>query len=177
MEATFLPAEFTHVTSPSKPVVGNITDADTGKPIAGVLVSAWRDIGIYGVPSENKNIYATTDAQGHYRLEGIEPSRPKELVVTPPDGSPYLADGDTVTVKLDDPELTKNFQLRQGVLVRGRAVDDRTGEGIPGTIRYHAYPDEPNLKPMYPGLFRMGIQPEAAGADGRFVLAWRRDAE
>ena len=38
LHPTFQPAEFTHVAGPSKPVVGTITDADSGQPLPGVLI-------------------------------------------------------------------------------------------------------------------------------------------
>ena len=94
-------------------VVGTITDADSGQPLPGVIVTAGQQSTFSG--GGKPYIFATTDAQGHYRLAGLEAGRREQLYVFPPADSAYLPDGDSVTVKLDVPEFTKDFKLRQGV--------------------------------------------------------------
>jgi beta-lactamase regulating signal transducer with metallopeptidase domain/uncharacterized GH25 family protein len=170
LHPTFQPAEFTHVAGPSKPVVGTITDADSGQPLPGVLISAGQQstFSAGGKPY----IFATTDAQGHYRLAGLEAGRREQLYVFPPIDSAYLPDGDSVTVKLDVPEFTKDFKLRQGVWIRGRTIDDRTREPVTGPVQYLAYIDNPELKKSYPGIFRSDLVYERrSDANGQFAIA------
>ena len=134
-------------------------------------MTAGLDIRVLGVPAEKKYIDATTDAQGHYRLEGLDANVPQELEVIPPAGSAYLPEGDRVTVKLDERELTKDFQLRQGVLMRRRAVDDRTGQGVLGQVQYLTFADDAETKKAYPGLFRFGVYDVAhSDANGSFAI-------
>jgi hypothetical protein len=75
-------------------------------------------------------------------------------------------------VKLDVPEFTKDFKLRQGVWIHGRTVDDRTREPVTGPVQYLAYIDNPELKKSYPGIFRSGlIYERRSDENGRFAIA------
>ena len=123
VEETIYPAEVTHVTAQSRPVVGTITDADTGQPIAGVLVSDGQDSSNVVIAGDKKYIYAVTDAKGHYRLDGLVADSPEEVIVDPPSSTPYLPVGEKVTVLLNAPELKLDFQLHKGIWVRGRVID------------------------------------------------------
>ena len=75
-------------------------------------------------------------------------------------------------MKLDVPEFTKDFKLRQGVWIRGRTIDDRTREPVTGPVQYLAYIDNPELKKSYPGIFRSGlIYERRSDENGRFAIA------
>src|SRR5262249_13188531 len=58
--ATYV-ASFDHTSLPSKPIVGTVRDKATGKPVAGVTVASV----MY------EQVYTQTDAQGHYRIDGV----------------------------------------------------------------------------------------------------------
>ena len=80
---TFYGAEFDYKAAPSKPIVGRVTDADTGKPIAGALVNAGQE-GMF-FRSGSPWIATLTDADGRYRLEGMPIGKRNALNVFPPD--------------------------------------------------------------------------------------------
>src|SRR5207247_1240171 len=66
-------ARFDHLVGPTKPVVGTVRDKRTGKPIAGIKVGrSYED-------EVQEHLYATTDAQGQYRLIG-GPKRARHIV-------------------------------------------------------------------------------------------------
>src|SRR5207244_4075670 len=52
---------------PSRPVVGVVSDKDTGKPLAGVVVRSYT---IGGAEDFNGLVRTTTDKDGRYRLVG-----------------------------------------------------------------------------------------------------------
>src|SRR5262249_42622134 len=54
-------ATFDFHVKPSKPIVGTVRDRRTGKPLAGIMVGSFRWV----------NLSTKTDANGHYRIDGI----------------------------------------------------------------------------------------------------------
>src|SRR5580692_9484947 len=57
--------QFECIVPPSAPVEGLVTDADSGKPIPGVRI-------FNEVNHPGAYLSTTTDARGHYRIEGLE---------------------------------------------------------------------------------------------------------
>ena len=163
------------MTAQSRPVVGTITDADTGQPIAGAVVSDGQDSSTVIVGGDKKYIYAISDAQGHYRLDGLVADSPEEVIVYPPASTPYLPVGEKVTVQLNAPQLKLDFQLHKGIWVRGRVIDQRTGLPVPSAVEYLANTDDPQIKIAFPGLFRGGLMPifyeRRTDGEGRFAIA------
>jgi hypothetical protein len=61
---------FVHTLEPARPVTGIVTDKETGKPLAGVLVK------MLPVPRQNRyggneSVFVRTDATGRYRAAGM----------------------------------------------------------------------------------------------------------
>src|SRR5262249_16788074 len=91
---TWYPAEFTHAVGPSQPVIGQITDADSGQPLAGFTVQGNLLNSLKGGSSFflAGQVKTTTDAEGRFRLDGLTPSEKlprgvSTLLVLPPRGS------------------------------------------------------------------------------------------
>jgi beta-lactamase regulating signal transducer with metallopeptidase domain/protocatechuate 3,4-dioxygenase beta subunit len=166
---TFYAANFVHVAGPSKPVVGRVIDADTSKPIPGALVSAGQQGTFFssGLPF----VATMTDAEGRYRLEGMPIGKENSLYVFPPETTAYLPAGLPISTQVAEPSVTRDFQLKPGVWVRGRAIDDRTGKPARGRVQYRAFRDNPQLK-SFPLFSRGGITHERrTDDDGRFEIA------
>lgn len=136
----YFPAKFTHIVSDSIPVVGRITDAETGKPISGALVSAGPFVTFTG--GGKNHINDTTDADGHYRLEGLPPikkKRQERIYVHPPTDTTYLPVTVEIPAQTDQPQVIPEIKLTKGVWIRGQAVDDRTGKPVRGLVKYYAF--------------------------------------
>ena len=165
----YYPAEFTHVAGPSQPVTGIVKDLKTGQPLAGLLVRAERtttnDLG-----GNSSYIRTTTDAQGKFTLNGFPLGAGNEFVVLPPKGSRYLPAGVSLKTTLSSEPLVKDVALTEGVLVRGKAIDARTGQPVAGYVEYFAFTDNPALEQTK--NFRIVDQRlrHMTGADGQFEI-------
>jgi beta-lactamase regulating signal transducer with metallopeptidase domain/protocatechuate 3,4-dioxygenase beta subunit len=189
-EETVYPCDFTRVAGPSVPVEGHVTDARSQRPLSGIGVNAAR------IPSSPftddvaaRLITATTDARGHYRLEGL-PLGETRLGVIPPLGSRYLMVGIDVKTRMQPSPVVADIKLAAGVMVRGRVTDSRTGMPVEGSLEYFAFWTNPHLEEA-PGYENSGFLGGRAilhyrcDADGRFeipvlpgrgILAYRADA-
>ena len=126
-------ATFKHTVGPSKPVVGTVRDKTTGKPLAGVEVSA---------PSAHSS-RATPDAEGRYRLDGH--GKVKDYWVLAGGGRYFRLLRQGADTPGAEP-VAIDFVLERGVVVRGRLTDKATGKPITGTVRYLAAEENPALK-------------------------------
>jgi protocatechuate 3,4-dioxygenase beta subunit len=129
------PARFDHLAGPAKTITGAVRDKRTGKPIAGIRVAC---------PHTPSWIWATTDAQGRYRLTGVP--KLKQYYVAA-GGVPYFncSKFDVVDTPGLEP-VTVDFALERGIAVRGKLRDKVTGKPIRGRVGYLSLPDNPNLK-------------------------------
>ena len=74
--------------APSKPVMGSLRDAKTKLPLAGIRVLAYtpsRPIDWWWKPIET-----TTDADGHYRLDGLTKAERQIVLFDPGAGAPQM---------------------------------------------------------------------------------------
>ncbi len=154
---------FTHAARPSQPITGTVTDATTGKAIAGVQVNGhddgphWWENGTQGVK---------TDAAGKFALHGIAKTGRVRLTVFPTSASPYFMYSTTVAGKPGLTEIAAELKLTRGVLVKGRVVEKGTGKPVLGAgIRYTALADNK----FYADLMK--------GKRGEHGMAWNSDAD
>ena len=123
-------AEFEHPAAPSRLVMGVVRDRVTMKPLAGVTIAG---------PQER----TTTDTEGRFTLAGL-PRKGGPIVAAPPISEPYLALEKRVPDRPGlDPE-TVDFELKRGVLVKGRVTDQATGNPVCGEVSYFVSLDNPN---------------------------------
>jgi RNA polymerase sigma factor (sigma-70 family) len=155
------PAAFDHLTGPSKPIVGTVRDKRSGEPLVGIKVAC---------PMIPSWIWATTDAKGRYRLNGV--GKHKQYWVAA-GGIPYFN-----CTKLDIADtpgtepLTVDFALERGVVVRGRLVDAATGKPVRGRVNYVLLPENPNAKDFTDvGKAQLLVSdPGRTGPDGSFAV-------
>jgi protocatechuate 3,4-dioxygenase beta subunit len=137
-----------------------VLDAKTRRPLAGVRVRARLTL----------FARAVTDAEGKYRLEGVPPGE-TDLVVSPPAGSRHLRGGAEVKSTAGSRLVTRDIALAEGVLVKGRAIDERTGKPVAGRVAYFASETNPWLKNT--DSLHSFVSEGGAGTDteGRFEIA------
>ena len=164
-------ARFDHLAAPTRPIVGTVRDQDTGGAIPGVRITGTSTdprSGSEQIPTPG--IEATTDAQGHYRLDGLPVARGFRLFTEAP-GQPYV-DGGFLCEKVAPGAgpFTFDIALKRGVLVRGRLTDKATGRPLRGLVFYRAFGDNPHLD-QYPN-FKRGSRgaPLVIPDDGRFAI-------
>jgi len=164
---TFLPSSFVHVAGLSHPVTGRVVDADSGQPIAGMLVSAgqWGSSFSTGKP----HLVTRSDADGTFRLEGIPLGREEQIFVQPSAGSLYLPTAKRVTLNLEQAPAAIDFRLKRGVPVRGQAVDQRNGQPIIGHVGYYAFDDNTHLR-SFPGFSSGFAHERRTDNQGRFEI-------
>jgi hypothetical protein len=125
-------ATFEHVALPSRPIQGVVRDRVTGKPVAGVKISA---------PGYLST--ALTDEDGRYDLPGCPRVERQFVLAESQNGQPYFAAWAQVP---DGPGLdpvTANPELVGGIHLHGR-VRDGTTQKPPRTAVVDYYPLFPN---------------------------------
>jgi RNA polymerase sigma factor (sigma-70 family) len=159
---------FDHVVAPTMPIIGTVRAKDTGKPLAGVTIRTMLD-SAYGFHDKNHYIRTTTDAAGNYRIVGLPRRAGHYLWVAPAPGQPYLpAPRKTAGVSAGVNPLRVDFELKRGVLIRGRVTDKGTGQPVPAVVEYFAFEDNPHYK-AGGVLWGNSFQARTA-SDGSFML-------
>src|SRR5438132_2077608 len=85
------PPSFRLVANPTRPIVGKVCDARTGKPLAGVHINGSAKRGWW----EN-HVSTQSDAQGHYQLLGLAKAEAYRLTAYVPESQAYLPAGKQV---------------------------------------------------------------------------------
>jgi RNA polymerase sigma factor (sigma-70 family) len=118
--------DFVHSARPSQLVTGTVTDKATGRPLAGVGVNGWVEVG-WG----QDNAHTTTDAQGRYRLVGLPKVPQRQVTFFAADtGAPYLNAGYVVADVPGVQPITFDVGLVRGAAISGRITDKVTGKPI-----------------------------------------------
>jgi protocatechuate 3,4-dioxygenase beta subunit len=144
-------AKFTHTLEPARPVTGIVTDKETGKPLAGVLVEM--------VPSPIRNsyggnypVFARTDASGRYRAAGAAGDSYR-VAAYPDPSSGYLS----VEKRRNEwpagarvLEINLALPKPQGSILRGRVVEAGSGRPVAGaSVVYEPAPGNPHKRDEY----------------------------
>ncbi len=136
---------FTHTVTRGITIEGNVVDAETEKPIAGVKVAP----SIFHTNGSGVElpVRTATDAAGHFRVEGFPPTTKNYLRLIPTKDQPYLVARDLEVPKSDGQKpLSMNVQLRRGVFVRGRITDSANGTPVQASVSYLPYKSNENAK-------------------------------
>jgi len=154
----------TYVASAGRRIEGTVREAGSGKPVAGITIDC-----VFGFGA---GVYAVSDKDGHYKLEGVPKMKQYLLTARPPRGSSWLATG----ARRDDEEGVRPFRIdftvARGIVVSGRLIDRATGKGVRGSIRFVPLPSNKYAgKPGYDSYNYSRMMGDDVDADGRFKLA------
>jgi RNA polymerase sigma factor (sigma-70 family) len=167
--------EPTIVVSPSKPILGTVRDARTKQPVAGVRVLCFtpdRPMHWWWQPVETQ-----TDAQGHYRLEGLAKAAQQLVTCDPGAGAPHMHRFDPLGDTDGFEPITHDVELYRGVVVTGQVTDRSTGRPVRASVVYAPLITNGNFSTT-PGYAaprtKMSLWIDSremvTGADGRFRL-------
>jgi RNA polymerase sigma factor (sigma-70 family) len=158
--------EFVHVARPTQVISGTVRDKLTGKPIAGANVNSGARQGWW----ENA-VYATTDADGRYRIVGLPKTAKRQVMFFPGEGMPYLPAAFLVPDEEGLQAITLNVELTRGVVVTGRITDKATGNPVAAGLHYNPLKGN-KFFDTTPGTdnFHFGSQGFQTDANGRFRL-------
>jgi beta-lactamase regulating signal transducer with metallopeptidase domain len=133
-------SQFERVVAPSVPVEGVVADEETGKPIPGAVIlhtAVSQGNGILGDdPSIGLLLSRTTDARGHYRLEGLGTSVTNYFQIMVP-ALPYPpVENLSLAASPSLKPIQHDIKLRHGVWAVGRAFDRTDGKAVSGMVYY-----------------------------------------
>jgi RNA polymerase sigma factor (sigma-70 family) len=158
-------ARFTHTLEPARPVTGIVTDKETGRGLAGVLVEM--------TPSRSRNRYggnravtAKTDASGRYRVAGTAGENYR-VQVYPDPGSGYIPVAKRPNRWPSGAKtLEVNVALPKARLVRGRVVQGEEGLPVSGaSVLYQPGQGNPHNRNEYDF-----DSPVMTDSEGKFAL-------
>ncbi|WP_422926624.1 sigma-70 family RNA polymerase sigma factor [Singulisphaera sp. PoT] len=152
----------------SRRVEGTIRDQDSGEPIEGIEVKAAVFDSSSLIPA--RGVESTTDANGHYRLDGLPRAEAYRIFLHPKKGRPYTRSTLRVGAnsKIFEP-VVFDPKLKKGIVVRGKVTNKVTGGPAVGMVSYFAFSDNPHLS-AYPG-FALGYEQSASfDPHGRYEL-------
>ncbi|HEV3298230.1 MAG TPA: M56 family metallopeptidase [Planctomycetaceae bacterium] len=127
-------ADFIHLASPGRSIVGMVNDAATGKPLPGVAVEVWR---MAGTKLEGRgDPRVLTDGNGHYRLIGLPNGKGNQLLLSPGVDQPYLMRQVEVPASSGFEPIKFDIPLHRGLWITGRATDKVTGKPVAAQLYY-----------------------------------------
>jgi hypothetical protein len=152
---------------PTQAIAGVVRDKDSGKPIGGVIVKSNSVASVSGM--WNDFVRTTTDGQGRYRLVGLPKGPGHTIMAVPPDGDPHLAAlAETGRAPFSEP-VKVDFNLKRGVLIKGRVTTLGSGLPVRGRVEYFAAWSNQNVND-FPGF--LGTRRSVpTRADGSFAVA------
>ena len=144
---------FQCVAGPTQPIVGKVTDAETGKPLPNLEVYVERLAGPLSV--ERDFLTTRTDEQGRYRLVGAPRGGGHFIEAAPTLEQPYFPTRKQLESASGFDPITCDFALRRGRWIVGKVIDESTNappatatvvEYLPLRDNEHAK-DHPNYDP------------------------------
>jgi hypothetical protein len=142
--ATVHGATFVFAANPSRPLRGVVRDKNTGKPVAGVRISA------FGTTDATRS-----DRDGRYELRGLGKNAEGYSVSFDLAGQLYFSRSVTFPDTPGLGTLAGDIEMVGGILARGRVTHRVTGKPITG-VRVH-------YNPLLPNPFVRRFGPDGAG--------------
>jgi RNA polymerase sigma factor (sigma-70 family) len=168
---TYYGADFRLAAAPCQPVGGVVRDADTKRPIPGVIVrSHSQQIGPGRFRDVDPVVRATADADGRYRLLGLPAGKGYSIAVVPADDQPYVPRHIDVPAGVGIGEVPVDIELKRGVWIEGKVTDKATGNPVRAAVEYFSRSANPHLRdfPGYDGTILAGDLAVGAKGDGSF---------
>jgi RNA polymerase sigma factor (sigma-70 family) len=113
------PTEVTLTLAPARTVEGRVLTADTGRPLAGTIVS---------IPPSR----VRTDADGRFRANVATGDR-FGVLAYPPEGQPYLIAANEAVWEKGQVKKQIDITLSRGVVIRGKVTEQGTGRPLSGS--------------------------------------------
>jgi RNA polymerase sigma factor (sigma-70 family) len=164
-------ATFRYLAAPSRLIRGVISDKETGKPLAGVLVGVGPNKGeLHG----RGMITARTDQDGRYEVQGCPKYPSYDIVAQPADTGQYFT---ILSSEIPDTPglapMSINLKLPRGIPVRGKVVDERTGKPVAGArVTYYAFANFAGATRLCADFDHAWTESSAiAGPDGSYSVA------
>ena len=145
MAGTYYGREFQFVAGPTQPIVGKVTDAETGDPLANVDVAIDRIAGNLGVQTDL--LIARTDDQGCYQIVGAPRGGGHYVKLEPTLDQPYFPTGKELKPASGFDPITCDFSLRRGRWITGKITDHDLKAPIAGAgVEYLPLRDNEHAK-------------------------------
>jgi len=154
---------FTYTLSPACPVEGSVTAADSGKPLANVVVTVLDSKG-YPAPG---GTYTLTDPEGRYRVSRHRDKYYSLTFYPPPDSGYLVASASAEGGQEGAQSVTANVRLKRGGIIRGQVVEADTGRPIWGASVIYLRRDPS-------AVFEHRTNPALTDQQGRFAVTGRR---
>ncbi len=140
-------SQFERVAPPSVPVEGVVADEETGKPVPGARIIPTAVERGNGLLANTLRLAAllsrTSDAQGHYRLEGLETGTTNYYKIVVPDLPYPPVESRSIPVSESLKPIRHDIKLRHGVWAVGRAYDRTNEKPISGSVYYTPFRSNP----------------------------------
>lgn len=140
-------SQFDRVAPPSVAVEGVVADEETGKPVPGARIIPTAVERENGVLLNDPHIVAllsrTSDAQGNYRLQGLETGTTNYYKIVVPDLPYPPVENGSIPVSESLKPIRHDIKLRRGVWAIGRAFDRTNGKPVPGSVYYTPFRSNP----------------------------------
>jgi RNA polymerase sigma factor (sigma-70 family) len=162
-------ATFRYLAIASRPIRGVVTEKETGKPLAGVMIRIAPSSGSSMRPLSDEMLTTRTDQEGRYEVLGCPKSERYTIFAQPADSG---LNHSILTERNDAPgvgQLTADIKLPRGIPIRGKVTDERTGRPIPGA-RVYCFRLHPNDSSRTLTDFKWVDSLAIAGPDGSFAV-------
>jgi RNA polymerase sigma factor (sigma-70 family) len=140
--------DVTVIAEAERPLRGVVKDADSGKPLAGVVVSLSRDGKRTLLPLV---LIATSDAAGRYEIRGAHKAKAYMVEVPSDPAAGYLACQVHIADTAGYEPIVADIAVKKGVVVTGRVIDAATRKPVPGWAQVEILSINPFVKD-YPDL-------------------------
>ncbi|HSZ57852.1 MAG TPA: hypothetical protein VK797_19470 [Tepidisphaeraceae bacterium] len=111
---------------PARSVTGIVRDAQTHQPVRNVhVLTTYSRI----------DVATVTDAEGRYRLSGLERGQHIEITARS-DDEPYLPAVFDLPEKTQADPLSHDIELTRGIWIKGKVVDGQTGAAVAASVNY-----------------------------------------
>ncbi len=151
-------------------VEGIVKDAQTGAPLAGVVIqpASLGDKYLY----QSAEFWAVrSDERGRFRLAGLPIGYPNGLIAMAAGDQPYFVRRVSLPRQRSDAPIRFDITMHRGIWITGRVVDKSTDQPIRAEIHYA--PVRPNEHadevPFFDSYYE-GFRPYVTSADGTYRL-------
>ena len=138
-------AQFQFVAGPSQPIVGTVTDVETGQPLADLDVHVQQFAG--NLVDQGDFLATRTDDHGRYKLLGAPRGGGHRIEVDPTLERPYFPTQKRLEQASGFDPITCDFAMRRGRWITGKVTGRETRVPIKGAeVEYLPLRDNPHAK-------------------------------